>query len=145
MQDHAGETGAGKPAPQGCQSWKCGLGVHSQAQAGLGVEADIGRRFQLDGEFGESDAGPGGLLAPEDPHQSGGAGGDGRYNVSEPPPPDLLLVLTCRYQRKDSPVEALTLSPEPLDGDQGGRKGEMSGPREAWRDKRKYKGKKGKR
>lgn len=127
MEDHAGVggedclghelgwTGAGKSAPLGYQSLKYALGVHSQAQAGFGMEANIHCRF------GESGADPAarGVVAPEDPDGGVGTGADGRGDVSKPPPPALLLLLlqTCHYQRKDSPVEALTLSPEPLGGD----------------------------
>lgn len=113
-----------KSAPLGCQSCKYVLGVHSQAQAEVGMEANVGHRIQLDRDFGESGAGSG-LDAPENPDASVDAGADGRGNVSKPPPPPppvLLLVQTCYYQRKDSPVEALTLSPEPLGGDRGGNR-----------------------
>lgn len=88
------------------------------------MEANIGRRIQLDHEFGESGAESAarGLVAPEDPDAGLGTGDDGRGDVSTPPPPVLLLLQTCHYQRKDSPVEALTLSPEPLGGDRGEKK-----------------------
>lgn len=88
------------------------------------MEANTGRRVQLDREFG-ADSAARGLVAPEDPD----VGADGRGDVSKPrpppPPPVLLLLQTCYYQRKDSPVEALTLSPEPLWGERGERKGEQ--------------------
>lgn len=115
-----------KSAPLGCQSCKYVLGVHSQAQAEVGMEANVGHRIPLDRDFGESGA-DSGLDAPENPDAGVDAGADGRGNVSKPPPPPpppvllLLLVRTCHYQRKDSPVEALTLSPEPLGGDRGGK------------------------
>ncbi len=86
------------------------------------MEANTDRRIQLDRDFDESgaDSGPHGFVAPEDPDVVVGAGADGRENVSKPPsPPVLLLLQTCHYQRKDSPVEALTLSPEPLGCDRG--------------------------
>lgn len=60
-------------------------------------------------EFGGSgeDRARRGQVALEDPAQDVGAGA----------PP---LLHTCHYQRKDSPGEALTLSPEPLHhGDRG--------------------------
>lgn len=83
------------------------------------METNTDHRIQVHREFGESraDPAPRGLVAPEDPHQNVGAGADGRENVSKALPPVLLLLHTCDYQRKDSPVEALTLSPEPLCGD----------------------------
>ena len=83
---------------------------------------NTGRRIQLDRDFGESG---------EDPDVCAGA--DGRGKVLEPhppplpPPPALFLHQTCHYQRKDSPVEALTLSPEPLGGDEEGRNGAGKG------------------
>lgn len=106
----AGESGVDKPALLGCQSWEYFLGAHAQAQAEVGMEANAGRMTQHHREFGESgaDPSPRHLDALEDPHR----------NVCA-----LLLVRlfrTCHYQRKDSPVEALTLSPEPLGGDKGG-------------------------
>lgn len=133
-----------KSAPLGCQSCKYVLGVHSQAQAEVGMEANVGHRIQLDRDFGESGA-DSGLDAPENPDAGVDAGADGRGNVSKPPPPPpppvllLLLVRTCHYQRKDSPVEALTLSPEPLGGDRGGKteRGKKAGK---GRNTRKYKG-----
>lgn len=60
-------------------------------------------------EFGGSgeDRARRGQVALEDPGRDAGAG--------VPP-----LLHTCHYQRKDSPGEALTLSPEPLHhGDRG--------------------------
>lgn len=109
-----------KSTPLGCHSCKYVLGDYSQAQAEVGMEANVGHRIQLDRDFGESGA-DSGLDAPENPDAGVDAEADGRGNVSKPPPPPvLLLVRTCHYQRKDSPVEALTLSPEPLGGDRGG-------------------------
>lgn len=106
----AGESGVDKPALLGCQSWEYFRGAHAQAQAEVGMEANTGRRTQHHCEFGESGADPTPRCfdAREDPHQ----------NVCA-----LVLVRlfqTCHYQRKDSPVEALTLSPEPLGGIKGG-------------------------
>ncbi len=97
------------------------------------MEVNTGRRIQLDRKFGESgaDSAARGLAAPEDPDVGLGIGADGRCNVSKPPPPVLLLLQTCHYQRKDSPVEALTLSPEPLGGDREKKeKGQAKGCRE---------------
>lgn len=106
----AGESGVDKPALLGCQSWEYFLGAHAQAQAEVGMEANAGRRMQHHREFGESgaDPSPRRFHALEDPHQNVCA----RLLVR--------LFRTCHYQRKDSPVEALTLSPEPLGGDKGG-------------------------
>lgn len=101
-QDHAGVGGEDRPgreesAPLGYQNWK------------YVMEAKRGRRIQLD-VIAESAAR--GLVAPEDPDVGvGGIGADGRPRS---PPLVLLLLRTCHYQRKDSPVEALTLSPEAL-------------------------------
>lgn len=98
------------------------LGVRSQAPAAVGMEGNAGRRVQPDREFGESRAdslsrrvaAPGGS-GLGDPDAGEGDGTDGRGNVSKAhSPPPVLLLQTCHYQRKDSPVEALTLSPEPL-------------------------------
>lgn len=129
-----------KSAPLGCQSCKYVLGVHSQAQAEVGMEVNVGHRIPLDRDFGESGA-DSGLDAPENPDAGVDAGADGRGNVSKPPPPPpppvllLLLVRTCHYQRKDSPVEALTLSPEPLGGDRGGNgKGKKGRQREEYKE-----------
>lgn len=97
------------------------------------MEANTGHRSQLD-----HDSAAPGLVAPEDPDFHVGPGADGKEDVSKPqsPPPVLLLLLlhqTCHYQRNDSPVEALILSPEPLSGEGEERKG-----------KRKQRGKEGK-
>lgn len=77
------------------------------------MEVNIGYRIQLDPEFVDSgaDSASCGLVAPEDPDAGVGTGADGRGNDSKPPP-SVPLLQTCHYQRKDSPVEALTLSPE---------------------------------
>lgn len=75
------------------------------------------RGFRSGKNFGESGAD---FAPPEGTEEEAGAGVGGRGDVSEPPPPVLFFLLllpqTCHYQRKDSPVEALTLSPEPLRG-----------------------------
>lgn len=123
-----GQTGAGKSAPLGYQSWKCEHGVQSQAP----LEVNTGCEIQVDCEFGESaaDSVPPGLVVPEEPDACVGTGADGRGCISKPhsPPPVLLLLhQTCHYQRKDSPVEALILSPEPLGGDEEERTGKEAG------------------
>lgn len=107
--------------------------VQSQAYAGLGKEANCGCRIQLECDPGESED----HAPPNDSHQNAGAGDDCRENVSNPPPPDL-LPHTCQYQRKDSPVEALILSPEPLEGSDREMKGEMARQRKAGMVKRKH-------
>lgn len=121
------------------------LGFYSLAQAGVGMEAKTDRRIQLDHELGESgaDSAARSLVAPEDPDAGVGTGADGRRNVSRrhSPPVVLLLLQTCHYQRKDSPVEALTLSPEPLwcEKKEKGKKGRQ---REAGRNKLNMRGRK---
>lgn len=119
------------------------LGVHSQAPAGVGIEESTGCRIQPDREFGESGAdsasrcvaahGGAGL---GDPDAGEGTGTDEKGNVSKAHSPlPFLLLQTCHYQRKDSPVEALTLSPEPLGCDRGKKKGETGRQRKAGRNK----------
>lgn len=111
--------------------------VQSQAYVGLGKEANCGCRIQLECDSGESeDHAPLGLVAPDNSHQNAGAGDDCMENVSNPPPD--LLPHTCQYQRKDSPVEALMLSPEPLEGSDREMKGEMARQRKAGMVKRKH-------
>lgn len=109
--------------------------VQSQAYAGLGKETNCGCRIQLECDSGESQ----GLVASDDSHQNAGAGDDRREKVlNPPPPPPVLLSHTCQYQRKDSPVEALILSPEPLEGSDREMKGEMARQRKAGMVKRKH-------
>lgn len=86
-------------------------------------------------EFGGSgeDRARRGQVALEDPAQDVGAGA----------PP---LLHTCHYQRKDSPGEALTLSPEPLHhGDRGTITEERPRQKKTGTDKRKHDRKKAKR
>lgn len=86
-------------------------------------------------EFGGSgeDHARRGQAALEDPGQDVGAGA-----------PHLLH--TCHYQRKDSPGEALTLSPEPLHhGDRGNNNRGNIQAKKTGTDKRKHDRKKAKR
>lgn len=140
------QAAAGESAPLGSHGGKYVLGFHSQAQAGVGVEANTDRGTHPDRESGESGAGCAarGAVAPD---AGVGTGARRRGDVPRPrsPPLVLLLLRTCHYQRKDSPVEALTLSPEPLwsdggreikragTGKQGGIKGNMRGRKESTR------------
>lgn len=66
------------------------------------------------------------VVAPEHKGLCLGSGDDGKGNAGLRSPPASLL-LTCEDQRKDSPAEAFTLSPEPLHGD--GEEGKTGGNR----------------
>lgn len=106
------------------------LGVHSQAPARVRVDVNTGHKIQLDQDFGESCADsvarglvapPGGWFGPSgfgDHAAAVGSVAGGWWDFSKPcsPPPPVLVLQTCHYQRKDSPVEAPTLSPEVLGG-----------------------------
>lgn len=100
------------------------LDSHSQASAHVGMQWNAGHWTQVDCR---TDVYPmaRSSVAPLDgqfvPCSAFGVPGVGevavtevRGNASLPQPPPPVLLQTCHYQRKDSPVEALTLSPEPL-------------------------------
>lgn len=92
------------------------------------MEANFGCWIHLDCDFGEScaDSATCGLVAPD---ACMGSGADVKRNVSELHSRPVLQ--TCYYQRKDSPVGAFRLSPEPLESDGEKRKEEMGRQREA--------------
>lgn len=71
------------------------------------------------------------MVAPEGSDACVHSGTDGVGNVSNLHSPPLSLQQTCYYQRKDSPVEAFTLSPEPLESEGEDRNGGMGRQRES--------------
>lgn len=93
--------------------WENLPGLHSHALAGVGMEANAEHR--VESSYSGADYVALGFVAPEVDEK-------GRVSKPQAPPSILLHHDTCHYQRKDSPVEALILSPEPL-GCEGKAKG----------------------